>query len=80
MALSPSILSAAIVAAWTSDPRCGFSSPLRADQAEMVKALADAVAGAVVAHLQSAAVVVVSSVSGVMTGPGVSGPGVGRVT
>lgn len=80
MALNATVLSADIVARWAADPNCGFSSPMSAQQTAIVKALADAVAAAVVAHLQVAAVVTVTSVSGVTPGAGVSGPGVGSVS
>ena len=39
-----------------------------------------ALAQAVVTHIQTAAVVNVTSVTGVTTGPGVSGPGIGTIT
>lgn len=64
MALNASALSSLIVATWTSDHRCGFSSPLRQDQADMVAALSEAIASAVVSHIISAAVVVGTSATG----------------
>lgn len=44
------------------------------------QAVWQAVCDAIVAHIVSNAQVVVTSVSGVTTGPGVSGPGVGTIT
>lgn len=43
-------------------------------------ALAGAIADEVIAHLKTFGVVVVTSVSGVTTGAGVSGPGTGTIT
>ncbi len=80
MALNAAVLSADIMNRWTGDPNCGFSSPLSAPQTAMLQALADAVAAAVVSHIQTAAVVAVTSVSGVTTGVGVSGPGAGTIS
>jgi hypothetical protein len=82
--LDSTVLSADILARWRADPACGLSSPLTAAQEAMLKAQTDAIAAAVVAHLQAAAVVsgfvTVKSVSGVTTGPGISGPGVGSLS
>jgi len=46
------------------------------DRSKLFKALG----GAIVSHIQSNAVVNVTSVSGVTTGGGVSGPGTGTIT
>jgi hypothetical protein len=65
MALNATALSALIVAAWNADQvRLKWSSPMSPEQLDMVQALADGVASAVVAHVTSAAVVVGTSVSG----------------
>lgn len=45
-----------------------------------LKEFCDAIADANVTHITSSAQVVVTSVSGVVTGGGVSGPGTGTVT
>lgn len=74
MPLNSDTLSADIVSRWMADPKAGFSSPLTAAQQDMVKALADGVAAAVVTHLTSAAVVAVTGVQ-----PG-GGAAAGRIT
>lgn len=48
----------------------------KADRVEVFRAMG----AAIVAHIQAAAVVTVTSVSGVTTGGGVSGPGAGTVS
>jgi hypothetical protein len=78
MALNATTLSAAIVAAWTADPKCGFSSPLTTAQRDIIKALADGVASAVVAHITSSAVVAGTATGAISGGPGV--PVVGTIT
>jgi hypothetical protein len=82
MAMSAAILSADILTRWKADPACGFSSPLSTDQNAILKAQADAIAAAVIAHIASfaAVTVTVASVGGVTTGVGVSGPGTGTGT
>lgn len=79
MALSASRLSASIKSLWIADAHSGLSSPLSTDQDKAVKALCDAVATALVAEVVVHAQVTVTSVSGVTTGAGVSGPGSGTV-
>lgn len=82
MALSSSRVSAAVFAALTADPRAGFSSPMSPAQQDMVRAWCDAICAALVAELTAfgTVTVTVASVSGVTTGPGVSGPGTGTGT
>lgn len=84
MAMNPAALSTDIQARWIADPACGFISTehgsLSTEQRARIKALADAVAAAVVGHITSLAVVAVASVSGVMIGGGVSGPGAGTIS
>ncbi len=86
MALSPSILSGLIRAAMIADPRIGAidDSALPADQ-KALSALCDAFAGAVVAHILSAAVVTtppgVAVVVAVPAGTGATvAPGIGAIT
>jgi hypothetical protein len=82
MSMSAAVLSADILTRWKADPACGFSSPLSIAQNAILKAQADAIAAAVIAHVTSfaAVTVTVASVSGVTAGPGVSGPGTGTGT
>lgn len=51
-----------------------------ADDATILQKFCDAIAKAVVTHIKAAAVVNVTSVSGVTPGPGSSGTGTGTVT
>ncbi len=78
MALSSSALSTLIQAAWLADPKIRFSSPLTTAQQEIIKAMADGVASAVVSHITSSAVVV-GTATAVMPGSGTS-PVAGTVT
>jgi hypothetical protein len=71
MALNPVTLGAEIAVAVANMPN--------ADRAD-ITAVWRAIATAIVAHIQLNAVVTVTSVSGVTTGAGVSGPGVGSIT
>ena len=82
MAMNAALLSADILARWKADPACGFSSPLSTAQNAILKAQADAIAAAMIAHVTAFAVVTVTvaSVGGVTTGAGVSGPGTGTGT
>jgi hypothetical protein len=86
MALSPTRLSTAIYNAWTGNSASGFSSPLTPAQQAIIKAQCDAIAQSVVTEITTNAqvsttdIIAVTSVSGVTTGPGVSGPGAGTGT
>jgi len=51
-----------------------------ADDAAQLKKVADAIAKAVVDEIKQNAVITVISVTGVTTGPGVSGSGTGTIT
>lgn len=84
MALDPSRLSNAIYTRWVDDPRSGLCNPLSAAQQSMLRSLCDAVAIKLVNELTGHAQVnvpstgvTVASVTGVLTGGGVSGPGSG---
>ena len=79
MALSSSRLSTAIKTLWTANPNSGLSNPLTAGQSAMLTALCDAIAQALVTEITTNGTVVVTSVSGVTTGGGVSGPGTGTI-
>lgn len=79
MALAHPRLSAAIYSKLTGDARAGFSDPLLPKQQDMIRAWCDAIAEAVIEELTANADVVVTSVTGVTPGAGVSGPGAGKV-
>lgn len=51
-----------------------------AELTKFAQALADALGPTIVSFIQSNATVVVASVTGVVTGPSVSGPGTGTIT
>lgn len=70
MPMSANVLSAAIQAAIASIPEDGRNHD----------AVWDAIASAIITHIQTTAVVTVASVSGVTPGIGVSGPGVGTIS
>lgn len=51
-----------------------------AELAKFAQALADALGPTIVSFIQSNATVIVTSVTGVATGPGISGPGTGTIS
>jgi hypothetical protein len=82
MALSASRVSEIALSTLLADSRAGFSSPMSPAQQDMVRALCEAICGAVLQEIiaYGTVTVTVASVSGVTTGPGVSGPGTGTGT
>lgn len=75
MALSAAALSSAMKSALDA----AFGGLAAEEDGNRAK-LCDAIAGAVVDHIKANAVVSVTSVSGVTTGGGVSGPGSGTIS
>lgn len=78
MALNATTLAALMKSNIQAQANNGLGTGTDADHA--LTALCNAFASAIVTHFQSAAVVNVASVSGVTTGVGVSGPGVGTIS
>ena len=72
MALNPTVLAQLIKT--NIETATGNSMPT------ITEGVWNAVAAAIITHLTTAGVVVVASVSGVTTGPGTSGPGIGTIT
>jgi hypothetical protein len=79
MALNATVLGSLMYATVTADSANGFSATLTADQQNLLRALFNDLATAIVSHIQANGQVIVASVSGVTTGPGVSGPGTGTI-
>ena len=85
MSMNAAILATAIVASKVANSDAlGLTTPghptLTTPQLALIQKEADIMAASIVNHIASLGVIAIASVSGVTTGSGVSGPGVGTIS